>query len=144
MSNLPQNRKCIIVLDNASYHSRLKFKTPSMSMNVQHMLSYMRANNITIPNPVPIKALLLKLIKDACIQKRYIIDDIALSYGHEVLRLPPYHCCFSPIELVWAKLKSQVRKRNTTPSLSASVCQHLRDCASDIDAELWKKMCSTY
>ncbi|KAJ4431995.1 hypothetical protein ANN_20607 [Periplaneta americana] len=38
-----------------------------------------------------------------------------------------------PIELVWVKLKSEVRKRNKTPSLSASVCQHLREYASDID-----------
>ncbi|KAJ4443329.1 hypothetical protein ANN_04997 [Periplaneta americana] len=72
---------------------------------------------------------------EACIQKRNIID-IALSYGHEVLRLPSYQCFLSPIELVWIKLKSEME---TTPFLSASVCQHLREYAADIDAELWKK-----
>jgi transposase len=26
---------------------------------------------------------------------------MAYSYGHKVLRLPPYHCQFNPIELIW-------------------------------------------
>lgn len=29
----------------------------------------------------------------------YVIDNIAKDAGHKILRLPPYHCEFNPIEL---------------------------------------------
>ncbi|KAJ4451493.1 hypothetical protein ANN_02956 [Periplaneta americana] len=65
------------------------------------------------------------------------VDELATSYGHEVLHLPPYHCVLNPIELVWARLKSHVRKNNTTPTLSASVCEHLREGVENINSNLW-------
>lgn len=34
--------------------------------------------------------------------------------GHEVLRLPPYHCQYNPIELIWVQVKNQVAKNNST------------------------------
>lgn len=34
--------------------------------------------------------------------------------GHEVVRLPPYHCQYNPIELIWAQVKGKVAKNNTT------------------------------
>lgn len=36
----------------------------------------------------------------------YIIDDIAKAAGHTVLRLPPYHCEFNPIDSHGQWLKS--------------------------------------
>ena len=51
------------------------------------------------------------------IHARKIIDEIAKIFGHEVLRLPPYHCELDAIELVWADLKNFVPKENTTCNL---------------------------
>lgn len=42
------------------------------------------------------------------------IDELAKEGGHEVLRLPPYHCELNPIELVWAQIKHHVKMNNTT------------------------------
>lgn len=33
------------------------------------------------------------------------LDEMAVEHGHRVLRLPPYHCHFNPIELVWSECK---------------------------------------
>lgn len=33
------------------------------------------------------------------------MDTLAEQYGHRVLRLPPYHCIFNPIENVWGLAK---------------------------------------
>ena len=41
-----------------------------------------------------------------------VIDDIAKRYGHEVLRLQPYHCNLNPIELIWADEKNFVAREN--------------------------------
>ena len=47
-------------------------------------------------------------------RKKYELDEIALEKGHEVIRLPPYHCKYNPIELIWAQVKSEVAKKNNT------------------------------
>lgn len=44
---------------------------------------------------------------------KYRIDTVAEEAGHEVVRLPPYHCQYNPIELVWAQVKTYVAQRNT-------------------------------
>ncbi|KAL4123310.1 hypothetical protein QTP88_015508 [Uroleucon formosanum] len=46
--------------------------------------------------------------------KRYELDEIASSMGHEVVRLPPYHCQYNPIELIWAQVKGKVATNNST------------------------------
>jgi transposase len=43
--------------------------------------------------------------------KTYELDQVANERGHQVIRLPPYHCHFNPIELVWAQVKREVAKR---------------------------------
>lgn len=42
------------------------------------------------------------------------MDEIALQIGHEVIRFPPYHCQYNPIELIWVQLKSKVGEKNKT------------------------------
>ena len=42
----------------------------------------------------------------------YVIDEIAKAAGHEVVRLPPYHCELNPIEMAWAQLKGYIRVHN--------------------------------
>lgn len=33
---------------------------------------------------------------------KYAVDKMAKAAGHKVVRLPPYHCELSPIELAWS------------------------------------------
>jgi len=42
------------------------------------------------------------------------MDELAFKMGHEVIRLPPYHCQYNPVELIWARVKNQVAKNNKT------------------------------
>ncbi|PSN54119.1 hypothetical protein C0J52_09472 [Blattella germanica] len=35
----------------------------------------------------------------------YEIDSIAASHCHRVIRLPPHHCHFNPIELIWVQAR---------------------------------------
>lgn len=39
----------------------------------------------------------------------YATDLMAEKYGHRVLRLPPYHCIFNPIEHIWGITKNYYR-----------------------------------
>lgn len=58
--------------------------------------------------------------------------------GHTVLRLPPYHCIFNPIEHMWHQVKSKVRAENVSPTLSASVIKLIKTVINNIPAESWK------
>jgi len=40
------------------------------------------------------------------------LDEIALQMGHEVVRLPPYHCQYNPIESIWEQVKGKVAEKN--------------------------------
>ena len=44
--------------------------------------------------------------------KTYKIDSLARQNGLTVVRLPPYHCFFNPIELTWAFTKNYVATNN--------------------------------
>jgi len=37
-------------------------------------------------------------------EKQYELDQIAMQKGHRVIRLPPYHCQYNQIELIWAQV----------------------------------------
>ena len=64
-----------------------------------------------------------------------VIDNIAKRYGHEVLRLPPYHCDLNAIELVWVNEKNFVACENNEMTLQ-SVETLLRKRREEITAEI--------
>ena len=70
------------------------------------------------------------------IHARKIIDEIAKKSGHEVLRLPPYHCELDAIEFVWADLKNFVAKENTTCNLE-TVEKLFRERTSVLTSEFY-------
>ena len=65
-------------------------------------------------------------------------DNIAKRYGHEVLRLPPYHCDLNAIELIWADEKNFAARENKEMTLE-SVEKLFRKRKAEITAEMCKK-----
>ena len=63
----------------------------------------------------------LSLIRLSNPQSKYVhvIDEHAKASGHEVVRLPPYHCELNPIELCWSQLKGHIKEHNKKFTLSA-------------------------
>ena len=47
------------------------------------------------------------------------METVAKEYGHEILRLPPYHCELNLIELAWAAEKNYVAGENKDMSLDS-------------------------
>jgi transposase len=46
--------------------------------------------------------------------KIYNLDQLTQQMGHEVVRFPPYHCQYNPIELILAQFKDRVAEKNST------------------------------
>ena len=111
LKNLPQDRKVFIVMDNNKYPSRLSEKTPTKSMRKRKkkqkqnkkndMISFITKHHIEISSPYPVKPVLLEKIREANIPKKYVIDEMVTAAGYSVDCLPPYHCVFNQIEMVW-------------------------------------------
>ncbi|XP_031334045.1 uncharacterized protein LOC116164058 [Photinus pyralis] len=98
----------LIVIDNAPYHSTLE-KLPTSSWTKGDMVAGLTRRNIPFDSTL-FKPELYSFIKSLGIQKQYEVDNIIRNHGHDVLRLPPYHCEFNAIELVWAHAKSYYDK----------------------------------
>lgn len=93
----------VIVMDNASYHSVQLEKKPTSSWRKSDIRDWLVKKGVQ-PSDDLLKHELYELAKKFDIGKKYVIDAIAEEAGHRVVRLPPYHCQYNPIELIWARV----------------------------------------
>ena len=106
----------VIVMDNASYHSRSAKTTPSSNWRKAAIQEWLREEGIDF-DPEMRKVELLELVRPLRQRKEYVLDNLAREAGHDIIMLPPYHCDLNPIELIWAQMKVYVRQRNTSGRL---------------------------
>ncbi|KOB69937.1 Uncharacterized protein OBRU01_13237, partial [Operophtera brumata] len=67
---------------------------------------------------------------------RYVIYELALEHGHKVIRLPPYHCQYNAIELIWAQIKGHAARNNTEPPFStAKMMSLLQTACAEVTTE---------
>lgn len=78
------------------------------------IIAWLSSNNIS-HNPLQTRAELLLLVNaNKPVYRTYEINQIAKEHGHQVVRLPPYHCHYNPIEMIWAQVKAYVAEKNNT------------------------------
>ena len=106
------DKEAVIIIDNASYHSRKSEKVSNASTRKADVQAWLTKNEIFFEEDMIKAELLVKAYAPR--ENRYVVDDIAEASGHKVLRLPPYHCEFNPIELIWAQTKNFVARNNKT------------------------------
>lgn len=129
---------CIIVLDNAPYHSRKVEKIPTTATRKSEIQDWLRSKNIDFDENF-LKVQLLSLVKQHKAKyNKYIIDEMAKSQNKTVLRLPPYHCELNPIELIWAQVKQYVAKKNTTFKFG-DMKNIFHEAIEQITPDKWKK-----
>lgn len=140
-SLIPNIKKnSVIVFDNASYHSVQINRAPTCSSRKSDILDWLEKNGIRTFSQDMKKVELLEIVKQNKSRLiTYAIDEIAEQYGHKVLRLPPYHCHFNPIELVWAQVKAHVADNNKTFKLK-DVEVLVRNSLDIITPAKWKSV----
>ncbi|XP_075730481.1 uncharacterized protein LOC119185563 [Rhipicephalus microplus] len=139
---LPNIKPCsVIVIDNAPYHSvRLK-RVPTSSSRKADIQSWLTEKNIAFSQD-QLKAELLDLVNDhKKMFSAYRVDVLAKAAGHDVVRLPPYHCEFNPIELIWSQVKGYVAANNTTFTL-AGVEKLVRESIDRVTPDNWLQACA--
>jgi transposase len=128
----------VIVMDNASYHSCYAEKFPTTKSRKADIVAWLQIKNIphNSSNTVPELLNIVRQHKEK--YKVYELDKIAYEMGHEVVRLPPYHCQYNPIELIWAQVKGEVAARNKTFKIK-DVRKLLEEALCRVTVDNWKK-----
>ncbi|XP_050515124.1 uncharacterized protein LOC126890308 [Diabrotica virgifera virgifera] len=131
----------VIVLDNASYHSEILNKQPTNSWTVDKIKEWLTNKNITFPQYC-FKPQLLTLAKSHAQPNIYMVDEIIHSFGHRVLRLPPYHCQFNPIEYIWGICKTYFDNHIGYKGYSEeAVLETWQEALDTATPEIWEKKC---
>jgi transposase len=103
LANLPPCS--VVVLDNAPYHSVQLDKVLSEYSVKSEMISWLERQGVFC-DPTMRKGQLYDLIlTKKPKEKTFKTDHLLNAHGHNVVRLPPYMCDLSPIELAWSKVK---------------------------------------
>ncbi|KAH9640930.1 hypothetical protein HF086_015625 [Spodoptera exigua] len=132
------NEPSVIVMDNASYHSIIVNKAPTSQNRKDDIREWLTLNNIPFED-YHTKAELLCFVKRNIPEPVYEADELLKENGHEVLRLPPYHCDLNAIELIWSLAKRKVASKNL--GLDAAEFERIiKDSFESITSEEWKKM----
>lgn len=64
---------------------------------------------------------------------------MAEQYGHKVLRLPPYHCMFNPIELIWGISKTYYNRHIGRDGKTEENCLNMwHEALQNIKPEMWE------
>ncbi|XP_042210282.1 uncharacterized protein LOC121858120 [Homarus americanus] len=142
LPNIPAHS--LIVMDNASYHSQILNKAPASNSKKCEIIQWLTEHNIA-HDPSHTKFELLSLVKSHKNKQVYEVDQIACDAGHEVLRLPLYHCQLNPIELIWAKVKTEVKKYDSNTNQTLKGVEEITKSAIDrVTSQDWKKcICHT-
>lgn len=126
-----------IIMDNAPYHSRVVDRAPTMKTKKSDIIEWLTRKGVECSEHL-IKLELLELVKKIKPRRpEYILDKEAERQGYRVLRLPPYHCEYNPIEMVWAWLKSYVKERNNSYRLK-DVEILFMEAVKNFTPDLWK------
>ena len=91
---------CVIVIDNAPYHSRKAVKKNNNSWKKQTIIDWHLSKNIAFEDGL-LKAELLQLVRQNKNKyDKYAVDEFAKADNKTVLRVTPYHCELNPIEQI--------------------------------------------
>jgi len=127
----------IIVMDNAPYHSVESEKIPSFTSTKSEILNWLNSKGIIFNRPMLKPQLLVKVHELRPRFTSFIIDNLARNSGHIVLRLPPYHHEFNPIDLAWAMVKGYVKQTSTIFKVD-DFRQVLNKAIEQVTSENWK------
>lgn len=127
----------VIVLDNSlDFSSKRKKKIPTSVSKNAEIVEWLNAKGVTLDRPMLKPELLLEVHK-ATKSATNFIDKIAENAGHTVLRIPPYHCEFNPMESASAMVQGYVQE-SVAKFKTHDIKELLRVATERVTEENWK------
>jgi hypothetical protein len=95
------DKPCVVVMENAPYHSEQFSKTPVSSTRKAEMINWLDSNNIPYPfSATKFFLYIIILERKQVLEKMYVIDNLIDTNRHVVLRLPPLVVSCTVLSLV--------------------------------------------
>lgn len=124
-------------MDNASYHVTQINKPPSMNDLKVDIQKWLTENGIYYEEFFT-RAELMCLVNENKTTPIYEAEECLKQHGHEVLKLPPYHCDLNAIELIWSLAKRKIASKNL--GIPGNEKENLiKECFNNVTVNDWKK-----
>ena len=127
------SNRVVVVLDNAPYHSKKLDWIPTSANTKQALASFLQQHDIPFDVSWTKKSMLRAICQHIAGKEEqfqsYVIDKIAQDREVEILRLPPFRCQFSSIELFWSWLRREVPKK----AYQSIKVEELKDLTLQVD-----------
>lgn len=124
---------CIIVMDNAPYHSVKTELCPTLNWKKTDIEKWLDEKGENYDKPL-IKAQLMEIVHRIKPRySKYVIDEYIKKHNR---MKPPYHCELNPIELAWSVVKRYVKMHNLTFKLQ-DMHKLLLDGINQCTPEMW-------
>ncbi|KHJ92114.1 hypothetical protein OESDEN_08006 [Oesophagostomum dentatum] len=135
-------RRVTLIIDNAPYHSRHEEKIPGHNATKKEIVEFLASNGVDVAVDSTHAELLNEL--DEYVQshggiaalRKYATEKICTDFGVNVIRLPPFHCFFNPIELCWSQLKSYLTKIGRPTDKITAVKQRTEEWMKQVSVQL--------
>eukprot|EP00475_Leptophrys_vorax_P007622 TRINITY_DN14827_c0_g2_i1.p1 TRINITY_DN14827_c0_g2~~TRINITY_DN14827_c0_g2_i1.p1 ORF type:complete len:253 (-),score=65.31 TRINITY_DN14827_c0_g2_i1:11-769(-) len=140
LPNLPPNRKCLIIMDNARYHKCLEGIPKMAKMLKAELQKWLEDRGIDFDRKM-LKPELQQMVKKSA---RIAVELLTEEKGHKILWSVPYHPELNPIELCWGISKRHVAatysqtNSSTEEALMARVFEGFDKCTPDV----WRGCCA--
>lgn len=129
----------LIIMDNAPYHTVQIEKQPSSAWRKAQIVEWLTENGIPFEMGMS-KNEMFDVAKRHKKELTYVVDELLRGHGHEVLRLPPYHCQFNAIELIWARAKTFYNQQVGRDGYDdGQVLKVWEEALSECSPDLWSK-----
>jgi len=148
LPNIPEHS--LIIMDNAPYHNIFsEHSSPTPQSSKKKIKEWLEQNKVYCRDDC-LKPELAELLIKMAPEPIYAVDEIAISFGHKVLRTPPYHPELQPIETCWGVVKNHVARncdftvKNLIKQLdcgfnkvTAATCEKIIKKVREIEDEFW-------
>jgi transposase len=148
LPNIPE--QSLIIMDNAPYHNILSEHSPPTPQSSKKKIKEWLEQNKVYCRDDCLKPELVELLIKMAPEPIYAVDEIAISFGHKVLRTPPYHPELQPIETCWGVVKNHIARhcdftvKNLIKQLdcgfnkvTATTCEKIIKKVREIEDEFW-------
>ena len=135
LPNIPS--QSVIIMDNAPYHSVQIDRPPTTANTKESIKEWLKDKGENLPEYLT-KTELIEMVRayKRVHAPRYVIDSMAAEKGHQVIRLPPYHCHYNAIELIWGQVKTYIGKKNDFRMANLKLL--LTEALSNVTVDNWK------
>ena len=136
--NIPRNS--LIILDNAPYHNTLTEETfPQPDSKKAELRQWLEDRRVPFEDWL-LKPALYALCRQHASPPKYVIDEIAVKFGCDILRTPQYHPELQPIEHVWGIVKSNVAETQNGNYTMKSLQERLVPALEKVTSKICKNI----